>query len=269
MFDDFSMRGETTPERVLSVIRFVKEEPRNMEIVQKYFELKATLPKVNQREEIRDSLSVAEELGLVELKDKIYTYIGPKEICDNYITFRRFVSKKAFTINTESNFYKATQWYIKLNNSISNFKNASDYASEMAKTGIERMTYQHARGWLMWLRFLGLLYYHVLGSSMFVIPNMYTRLHDCMIEIPINTKLSCNEFISWLLNNLPELNNCITNKILPLSVSNGLRTMEDLGEIDILSVGDAERFKLYPIKGIDQNDFSSIFIKEFKNNELE
>lgn len=264
------MRPETTPERVLSVIRFIETGPQSQETVQKYCELRAILPQVNEREEIRDSLSVAIELGLVELKNKIYTYIGPESITDSYITFRRFVAQKAFTINPAANFYKATQWYINSNNEIAKFKNLQEYAADMTQKGFEDMNHHHARGWLLWLRFLGLLIYNNFNTkSMSVIPNMYVRLKDKMRELKPNTKIPCNKFLKWLLDNLPELKDCIKDNTLPLCVSNGLRTMENLKEIEMVAVGDAERLKLYPIKGIALKDFSSIKIKEAIQNELE
>ena len=90
-----------------------------------------------------------------------------------------------------------------------------------------------------------------------------------MRKFAVGQEISGTEFLAWLKANLPEAASSCTQTGLNLAVSNGLRTLQELGKIDIISANDAEKVYLYPLPGVRLNDFSAILIKEAIYDELD
>lgn len=69
--------------------------------------------------------------------------------------------------------------------------------------------------------------------------------------------------MSWIKANLPEAAEACAKGRLPLALSNGLRCLVMEKKIELISTRDAERISLYPIEGIEPNDFSEIIIRRY------
>ena len=139
-----------------------------------------------------------------------------------------------------------------------NLNKFDEFAADAAKTGVESITENDVLGWRFWMRFLGFAYQY----NKTLIPNMKVRLENALLGIDKNTSMTCTQFVSWLKNNVPEAARACDGFQLPLAVSNGLRTLNNEGKIELISTRDAIRINLYPLRGVDFNDFSDIVIKE-------
>ena len=97
-----------------------------------------------------------------------------------------------------------------------------------------------------------------------IIPNMKLRLQDILAteldkEFKYNEPIRATDFIAWLSNRMPEVD--MTGK-LPLALSAGLRTLHELGLIQLETWRDSNRVMLFAVDGDPINDFSHITVKE-------
>ena len=107
------------------------------------------------------------------------------------------------------------------------------------------------------MRYLGFAYQY----NKTLIPNMKTRIEDALSGLPKNTKMTCTQFVSWIKENIPEAASACSEASLPLAVSNGLRVLSNEGTIELISTRDAVRTSLYPLNGVELNDFSEIIVR--------
>ena len=107
------------------------------------------------------------------------------------------------------------------------------------------------------MRYLGFAYQY----NKTLIPNMKTRIEDALCDLPKNTKMTCTQFVGWIKENIPEAASACSEALLPLAVSNGLRVLNNEGMIEFVSTRDAVRTSLYPLNGVELNDFSEIIVR--------
>lgn len=249
-----NMRPGPTPERVLAICRLVDQGSYTTPDL---YKLCALNEQVEMNDEaIRSSIDAAEELGFIEKSgDKYELKIDDKnlESADN---FRKLVSSVVFK-NNKSTFFKLTEWYILHSNDALKLNKFDDFAATAAKTGVPSITENDVLGWRFWMRYLGLAYQY----NRTLIPNMKTRLEDALGSVPPNTKMTCTQFVSWIKENLPEAASACTEASLPLAISNGMRVLNNEKKIELISTRDAVRTSLYPLNGVELNDFSEIVIR--------
>lgn len=249
-----SMRPGPTPERVLAICRLLEGHPRTMQELARLTQLDKD-PNPSE-EAFRRSVDAAEELKLIKKEGEQYVFVGEKEMLSTTTAFRRTVAPIIFS-NEKSTFFKLTEWYIKNDDKMLSLNDAKDIAATASKDGVVMGDRHDVLGWRFWLRFLG----HGYLYNRTVIPNMKVRLADAMLEIEVNTRMTAVQFVSWLKQNVPEATAACTGSALPLAVSNGLRTLHEEGRIELISTMDAVKVSLYPIKGVELQDFSEIVIK--------
>ena len=257
-----SMRMESTPERVFAVARAVAY--RSMTPVELSEAMSLGKPGEPVRNEIRLSIAVAnEELALISLKDGQYVLSAPKEAVASPDAFRRFVSVKAFA-NPDSTFVRFTRWYVAQNEGILNQDSWEVKAATAARDvpELDGLSENDALGWRFWAAFLGLGY---LDAST-LLPNMATKLRDILSADFAGTfsygeAVSVTEFRPWLASRLPEADFSDVSAPWPLAVSAGLRTLRDLGLIQLEARRDTDRVPLYP-DGDPLTDFSHITVRE-------
>lgn len=252
-----NMRPGPTPERVLAICRLVENKPYSSEEIFRYCALDPSVP--SGEEYIRRSIEAAEELGLIKKIDKDYTINVPYGFFESAESFRKAISPLIFS-RKDSTFFKLTEWYIKNADKAMSINKFDEFAADAAKDGVVTVTENDILGWRFWMRFLGIVYQY----NRTLIPNMKVRLQDVFSTFDTETRMTCIEFVSWLKQNLPETAMACTDNTLPLAVSNGLRTLESEGKIDIISTKDAIRVSLYHLRGVVINDFSDIVIKDMK-----
>lgn len=187
----------------------------------------------------------------------------PDEFLSSYEGFRRFSVRRAFQ-NTYSTFFRFTAWYLAQNNEIFSYTDADNLAAKVDK----ELSYIHdedIRGWRFWASFFGIGVLH----NMFLIPNMFLRLHDALKwdlseEDPLarGKSLPFSKFYSWLKQNCPEAVWGDDKNQLCLALSNGLRLLHDRGLIELSYEPDsAGKWQLYPMDAHLINDVSNIAIR--------
>lgn len=250
-----NMRPGPTPERVLAICRLVaKEKYTSQELIQ----LSALQKDADLTEEYkRRSIDAAEELNLIKKNGDKYILNVSEDDLSSAEKFRRVVAKVAFD-NSKSTFFKLTEWFVANSDKTKSVNRFDDFAAIAAKTGVDTVTENDVLGWRFWMRYLG----HAYQYNKTLIPNMKTRLEDALLETTPGTKMTCVQFVLWIKENIPEAAKSCSNASLPLAVSNGLRTLQHEGKIEMISTRDAIRTSLYKINGVELNDFSEIIIKE-------
>lgn len=256
------MRPGATPERVLAIARMIADKPLKTIEVAKLCELKDDVSAPS--EGVRYSINTAEELGLIKGQGEKYEFIANPEVISSPVRFRRYAAHRLLT-NTETTFFKVTEWFVSANADVLPINTFATYAAEAVKSGIDHVDENDILGWRFWARFLGCAYQY--GTTL--IPNLCVRLQDAMQPFQAEQEIGSMEFLNWLKKNVPEAASSCSQTELCLAVSNGLRTLNDLGKIDIISANDAEKVHMYPLDGVRLNDFSSILVKEAMHNELD
>ena len=256
------MRPGATPERVLAIARMIRQKPMGQMEVAKLCELRDDVSALS--EGIRYTLAAAEELGLIENREGKYHFVAEDQAVASPSGFRRYVSPRVLS-KGDTTFFKTTEWFVSSNKAVLPLNTFATVAAEIVKSGLSHVDENDVLGWRFWIRFLGLGYQY----EKTLIPNLCIRLQDAMHNIPVGTEMSGTEFLTWLKTNVPEATSSCTQAGLCLAVSNGLRTLHDLGKIQIASANDAEKVYLYPLPGVRRNDFSAILVKEALWDELD
>ena len=249
-----NMRPGPTPERVLAICRLVNQGSFTTQEIYKECALdeKADL----DDEAIRTSIDSAEELGFIKKSKGKYEFIIEEEHLESAQSFRRLVSSIVFK-NKKSTFFRLTEWFIKNADEVFKINRFEDLAATAAKTGVPSVTENDVLGWRFWMRYLGFAYQY----NKTLIPNMKTRIEDALFDVPQGIKMTCTQFVSWIKENIPEAASACSEAALPLAVSNGLRILNNEDKIELISTRDAVRTSLYPINGVELNDFSEIIIR--------
>lgn len=256
------MRPGATPERVLSLARMIQQKPMGQMEVAKRCELNDDVSTVS--EGIRYMISAAEELELIENKEGKYQFVAEPTAIASPKHFRKYVASKVFA-KENTTFFKVTQWFVASNKEVLMLSKFATFAAEIAKAGIDHVDEHDVLGWRFWMRFLGIAYQY----QTTLIPNMCVRLQDAMQDFADGQEIECGEFFNWLKTHIPEAASSCSKGGICLAMSNGLRTLHDLGKIEMISANDAEKIYLYPLSGVRLNNFSSIVVKEAIRDELD
>ena len=254
-----SMRPGPTPERMLSLCRLVE---RGLYTRAELYKLCALDPNAPKNDEyIRRTISAAaDELELIREKDgqdNHYVLAIESTYLDSAEKFRKVVASRIFS-NRNSRFFRLTEWYVKNADKAMSISSFDEFASEAAKAGVEDVDENDVLGWRFWMRYLGFAYQY----NKTLIPNMKVRIKDSLESLGKDTSMTCKQFLTWTKENLPETATSCDDEFLPLALSNGLRTLEYEGKIELISTRDAVRVSLYPLRGVERNDFSDIVVKE-------
>lgn len=249
-----NMRPGPTAERVLSVCRLLEGKSYSQIELMKLSQLSN---EATSEESITHSISAAKELGLIKEVNGKYILNISEEALMSAKSFRRAVAPIIFS-KPSSDFFKLTEWFVANSDKALELSKFDEFAAEASKSGLEKISENDVLGWRFWMRFLG----HAYQYNRTLIPNMKIRLEDAMADLDNNTHMTCTQFVLWLKEHIPEAAVACSNERLPLSVSNGLRTLQNEGKIELFATRDAIRVELYPLRGMSLNDFSDIVIKE-------
>lgn len=251
-----NMRPGPTPERVLAICRLISRGSyTNWDI----YRVCALNEDADLNDEaIRASIDSAEELGFIKRNNDKYMLVIDEKHLDSAQTFRRLVSSVVFK-DKRTTFFKLTEWFIKNSDEVLKINKFEDLAATAAKTGVPSVSENDILGWRFWMRYLGFAYQY----NKTLIPNMKTRIEDALLDLPKDTKMTCTQFVGWIKENLPEAASSCTEAALPLAVSNGLRLLNNEGMIELVSTRDAIRTSLFPLNGVELNDFSEIVVRGY------
>lgn len=261
MFKDHynHMRPGPTPERVLAICRLLSSNPlTEEEMKDRIYLTKTAASKIG--EEFRNSINTAVELGLISLKDNVYSLsVAPNQVA-SVDAFRRTVASRAFS-NKKSTFFRVCQWYIGSNETVFPHLNWEDKAAAAVKAGIDKIDENDMLGWRFWASFLGLGYIH--GTEL--IPNMYVRVRDVLAtEFPktfaFGEEIPAGQFFEWLFTKIPEAK--MADDSINLALSSAIRTLRDMDELAPLALMDAVPMYLYNLPEDSTNKISHIIVKE-------
>ncbi len=244
MFKD-RMVTEAIPERVFALCKIVekgsisssdlkeKMEPAYLDAKTSYFSIYRT---------------AAEELELISVSDNMISLAVEPSIIENIGCMRKYAITKLPKYK-EGQFYQVTHQYFQMNADVlSGEQNVSNLAPLMATETHLPLDAMAMRGWRFWVSFLGFCYL----QDMFLIPNADVFLHD-VIELAGFDKMRSYSFDKFISMIRPYavivLDENPTNHRLNYGVSNGLRTLHDLGVIKLEHILDQEAiWTLYPME---------------------
>ncbi len=242
MFDS-TMKTMAIPERVFALCQVLKEGAIAEETARKMFEpgtVSGNSPYFGAVE------TAASQLGLIETNDdsKEVRLAVDKKIVDNMQAMRLYVNGRIESVS-DGQFYKTTKtWMLKSDELFKvdkDLQNVSKMVSILNGYDPDlKLDEDSMRAWRFWSSFLGFGYLH----EMFFMPNAATYLWDSIKNAGIKAKkiYTISEFFDLLK---PFTNICLSDDELSrrkmnFAVSNAMRTLNDLGVIELKYVNDRE-----------------------------
>lgn len=254
------MRWEPTPERVLSVCRLIAHKSMTRDEVRRAMTLGVNGDK--EIDQIDKSINVAlGELSIIKAEVDNLVLAVDQDVISSTTAFRRYVSARVFSAK-DTTFYMFTKWMISQNERIFSLR-SWEGMSATCRGEVEELSALNENsvlGWRFWAAFLGLGYL----SGTMIIPNMKLRLEDVLAttyteKFKFNETILAQDFILWLSAKIPEVD--IGDK-LPLALSAGLRTLHELGFIELKTWSDSTPIMLYRVDGDPINSFTHISVRE-------
>lgn len=201
-----------------------------------------------------DYRNAAEELQLITMNDNILSLTVDPDVIKNMDTMRYYINGQLDQFR-EGQFYKVTKAYFDMGEDILyGEQNVANMATVMtSKVGIQVET-TAMRAWRFWAAYLGFGYL----QDMFVIPNADVFLHDIIQRAHFDKKqkYTVTEFLNRLRPHsdiIIDPNNA--NKTFSFGVSNGLRTLQDAGYIEMENIMDQrDTWNLYHIEELSKNE---------------
>lgn len=254
------MRMEPTPERVLSVCRLIAHKSMTRDEVRRAMTLGVNDDK--GIDQIDKSINVAlGELSIIKAEaDNLVLAVDPNVLAST-TAFRRYVSARVFSAKNTT-FHMFTKWIISQNERIFSLRSwegmSATCRGEVKE--LSELNENSVLGWRFWAAFLGLGYL----SGTMIIPNMKLRLEDVLAttyteKFKFNETILAQDFILWLSAKISEVD--IGDK-LPLALSAGLRTLHELGFIELKTWSDSTPIMLYRVDGDPINSFTHISVRE-------
>lgn len=254
------MRMEPTPERVLSVCRLIAHKSMTRDEVRRAMTLGDNDDK--EIDQIDKSINVAlGELSIIKAEADNLVLAVDQNVIASTTAFRRYVSARVFSAK-DTTFHMFTKWMISQNERIFSLRSwegmSATCRGEVKE--LSSLNENSVLGWRFWAAFLGLGYL----SGTMIIPNMKLRLEDVLAttyteKFKFNETILAQDFVLWLSTKMPEVD--IGDK-LPLALSAGLRTLHELGLIELKTWSDSTPIMLYRVDGDPINSFTHISVKE-------
>lgn len=239
------------PERVFALCKIVEKGAITSSEVKEKMEPSYLNQKTSYYSDYR---TAAEELQLITSTDNVLTLGVDSSVVKNMDTMRLYINGQLNQFR-EGQFYKVTKAYYDMGESILHGEqNVANMASVMtSKAGIS-VDSMEMRAWRFWAAYLGFGYL----QEMFVIPNADVFLLDIIkiSKFEKNKRYSIVEFLEKLR---PHADIIIDptdgSKTFSFGVSNGLRTLQDAGQIRLEHIMDQEdTWNLYHIDALSANE---------------
>lgn len=242
MFDS-RMKTTAIPERVYALCRMLMKGPVSEELARIKFEpvnVSGTTPYFG-------SVKVAaEQLGLIVYAEdeKLMRLNVDLTVLDKMSSFRTYVNKNIESV-AAGQFYRTTKVWMTSSDKLFHIAKDDQSVSKMTKylNSIDSslsIDEDAMRAWRFWSSFLGFGYLH----DMFFLPNAAVFVRDAMInaQMEVDHEYTVSSFIEKLH---PYINICINpedqqERKLNMALSNALRTLNDLGDIELKYVNDRQ-----------------------------
>ncbi|QTE70314.1 hypothetical protein JRC49_10940 [Clostridiales bacterium FE2011] len=246
---------EPSPERVWQLATYLQKLDKPVKRDDLYKAM--AMPEVYGENKgiFNDTLSVAKELDLVNEADGLISVseeLGKIRTKDD---FRRYAARIVFQWE-DSLFFRVTAFFCAHAEDMRKLESINDVVAYLGANGIS-IHDNVIKGWRLWAPFLGCGY--LFGNVL--IPNWQQRIADVLFsqqKWPKKQQIPFSEFITWLQHEAPETRDSIQGKQVGLGVSNGLRTLDELGVLKIVFTPDASQWQLVKTSG--QNAVSYVQI---------
>jgi hypothetical protein len=233
------------PERVFTLCKIVERKPLSVAELKEKMEPDYLNQNTSYASDYRGA---AEELKLISISDHTVSLAVSPSVIKTPATMRRYINGMLEEFKN-GHFYQVTNAYFNISgNILSGEKNVAAMGAEIGQRINRFIDAMEMRAWRFWASFLGFGYL----QEMFVIPNADVFLLDVIATAGFEKgyRYSFAEFINRIL---PYSRIVIdanpANRQLNFGVSNGLRTLHDLGIIKLEHILDqADIWNLYPMK---------------------
>lgn len=232
------------PERVYALCKIVEKKPMSNSDLKNKMEPDFLM---NGSTYFSDYRNAAEELGLITISDQLISLGVDNQILSSSDNMRAYINMRLEGFN-QGQFYVVTRAYFEMGADLlkgeRNVANMGPIFSNSTNRTVDSMA---MRAWRFWASFLGLGYLH----DMFFIPNASTFLWDLLSNSTLEKgeRYSISEVVEAIR---PNCNIVIDpnplNRKFNYGVSNGLRTLNDLGLIKMEHIMDQkDLWDLYPM----------------------
>lgn len=242
MFDN-NLQTEATPERVYALCKIVEKKPLNLTELRERME-----PEYLQNGTVYFNTyrNTAEELELISISDNVVSLSVNPVVVASLDSMRRYVNAHLERFH-EGKFYMLTHEYYGRGVSILTDENSvvKMAGSLSASLGIP-VSAIDMRAWRFWTSFLGLGYM----QDMLLLPNAAVFLQDAIANADLKAgQYSFGNFISAIQPYCGMIfGEEISGHVINYGVSNGLRTLHDMGMIRMEHVLDQQDiWSLFPI----------------------
>lgn len=244
MFQD-KMVTPAIPERVFTLCRIVAEKANTEAELREKME-PAYLSQTTSY--FADYRTAAEELGLISTADRVVSLAVDPSAVASMDSMRRYVNAHLEEFSA-GQFYRVTQAYFAWDAQVLHGKKSLvELAEPLAKAIGRPVDPMEMRAWRFWVSYLGFGCLH----EMFFLPNADVFLHDVIRIAGLETgrAYSFGEFIDAILPySRVIVDDDPAQRRLNYGVSNGLRTLHDIGVVRLEHILDQEDiWSLYPLK---------------------
>lgn len=259
-----TLSTDPIPERVYAIVEYIKRHAPNSEKAITKSELQGIMcmsdvfDQADNKDIFNASFNAATELGLITVSDGGCYGTEALGRINSISDFRYYAADIIFD-RDDSIFTWITTTYINMAEEmqrVNKWENVVEILQKNAEEG-ETVAHNAVLGWRFWAQFLGIGYVH----NGMLIPNMARRFADVLkhqTTYSVNRRIPISEFMIWLENECPEMQKSRDGKSLGLAVSNGLRTLDEIGIIKMERLPDAEQWILYKFQS--QNEVSHIVL---------
>lgn len=195
-----------------------------------------------------DYRTAAEELGLIITSDNMISLAVDPSVIESRQTMRKYVNGVLRKFS-DGQFYQVTHAYYMLGaDALKTEKNLSNLGPVMSELTGQKVDAMAMRAWRFWVSYLGLGYL----QEMFMIPNADVFLQDVieLAGLEKGKKYSFGEFINLISPYCGIImDETLKNHQLSYGMSNGLRTLHDMGILKMEHFLDQKDiWTLYPLK---------------------
>ena len=195
-----------------------------------------------------DFRTTAEELGLIITSDNMVSLAVDPNVIESRQTMRKYINGVLRKFS-DGQFYQVTHAYYMLGaDALKTEKNLSNLGPVMSELTGQKVDAMAMRAWRFWVSYLGLGYL----QEMFMIPNADVFLQDVieLAGLEKGKKYSFGEFINLISPYCGIiLDETLKNHQLSYGMSNGLRTLHDMGILKMEHFLDQKDiWTLYPLK---------------------
>lgn len=247
MFDK-RMETEAIPERVLSLCQRLSGGIMQEDELRKSIEpASMNGGKTTYFKKVSDA---AIQLGLIGQNDdtKEYTLLVEKDVIESHESLKKYIVKNIEKL-ASGQFYKTTKLYVEKSEELFYIRKEIQSVSKLVEPlnslykeinpsqeelGLKN---ENMLAWRFWATYLGFGYLHTKGNDMVFLPNTAMYLKKCIecANLEVGKKYTISEFINALH---PYIDICIStqdenNRVMNMALSNGFRTLNDLGIIEL------------------------------------